>query len=264
MSPLQAIFFGVLQGATEFLPVSSSGHLAVTKHLFHLQEVPLLFDVILHVATLLVVLIVFRRRVGKLLLALGRFIIRKQEEEDKTQLRLIGVILLATLLTGILGLALERLEVGSYPKMVSILFIVTGLILVISSRWVGRVDYEAIGIKQGLIAGIAQGFGVLPGISRAGITISAALLSGMNREKAGEFSFLISLPAIAGALLLELRNVEALFSAVSPLMVAIGFLSAFLTGLAALLLLLKLVEKGKLYFFALYLIPLGVVGTVFL
>lgn len=264
MTNMQALFFGFLQGVTEFLPVSSSGHLAVTKHLFSLQEVPLLFDVILHVATLLVVLIVFRRRVGKLLLALGRFIIRRTVEEDREQLRLIGVILLATILTGVLGLALERLELGSYPKLVSLLFILTGVILVVGSRWKGRVDYASIGVKQGVIAGIAQGLGVLPGISRSGITISAALLSGMTREKAGEFSFLISLPAIAGALLLELRDAEALFSAVAPLQVALGFLAAFVTGLVSLLLLLKLVEGGKLYFFSFYLIPLGFFGMMFL
>jgi undecaprenyl-diphosphatase len=264
MNFFQALILGVLQGATEFLPVSSSGHLALMKHFFELTEVPLLFDVILHIATLVVVLLFFRKRVAKLLLALAHLVRGKRSEEDKIQLRLILVILLATFFTGVIGLGLEGLEVGSYPRLVSSLLIVTGIILILARTWSGNVDYGSIGLKQGLITGIAQGLGVLPGISRSGITISAALLSGMDREKAGEFSFLISLPAIAGALLLELRHLNDLFASVSPSMVLVGFISAFATGMVSLSLLLSLVRKGRLYYFSFYLIPAGILGIILL
>jgi undecaprenyl-diphosphatase len=125
------------------------------------------------------------------------------------------------------------------------------------------VSYGTIGVKQGIYTGIAQGLGVFPGISRAGITISAALMSGMNREKAGEYSFLISIPAILGALLLKLKEADALFVSVAPVTVAVGFSSAFIVGLLSLLLLLKIVHRGKLYLFSFYLIPLGLLGLVF-
>lgn len=262
MNSVQAILLGALQGVTEFLPVSSSGHLALMKHFMRLSDVPLLFDVILHVATLIVVLFVFRARIGALLKALAHGAARTVTEEDKVQLRLVLIILVATVLTGAIGLALEGLDAARYPKLVSALFIVTGIILVAARGMSGGVDYTAIGLRQGVVTGIAQGLGVLPGISRSGITISAALLSGMDRDKAGELSFLISLPAIAGALLLELRDADALFSAVSPAMVMTGFVSALVTGFLSLSLLLMLVRKGQLYLFSFYLIPAGVVGLI--
>jgi len=228
-----------------------------------LEDVPMLFDVIMHVATLFVVLIVFRDRVGRLLLSLGRTLIFHRSEEDTENLRLFGVIMIATVLTGALGLGIETLEPGTNIKLVSALFIVTGLILVWTRFQQGTVSYGTIGVKQGIYTGIAQGLGVFPGISRAGITISAALMSGMNREKAGEYSFLISIPAILGALLLKLKEADALFVSVAPVTVAVGFCSAFIVGLLSLLLLLKIVHRGKLYLFSFYLIPLGIIGLVF-
>lgn len=263
MTLIQAFFLGAVQGVAEFLPVSSSGHLAVLKHLMELQEVPLLFDVLLHVATLAVVFWVFRSRIAKLIIACVHLVLRKTGEEDLYQLKLIGIILIATFFTGVLGLFLENLEIGAYPRLVSLFFLITGLILVLSRRWKGGLDYTQIGPKQGIIAGIAQGLGVIPGISRSGITISAALLSGMNREKAGEFSFLISLPAILGALLLELKDVGDLLQTVSISSLLVGFVSALVVGFFSLKLLLKLVNSGKLYLFAIYLIPLGLAGLFY-
>ncbi|HKK64746.1 MAG TPA: undecaprenyl-diphosphate phosphatase [Clostridia bacterium] len=263
MTFIQSILLGAMQGVTEFLPVSSSGHLVVFRRFMALEDVPMLFDVIMHVATLFVVLIVFRDRVGRLLLSLGRTLIFRRSEEDMENLRLFGVIMIATVLTGVLGLGIETLDPGANIKLVSLLFIVTGLILVWTRFQQGTVSYGTIGAKQGIYTGIAQGLGVFPGISRAGITISAALMSGMNREKAGEFSFLISIPAILGALLLKLKEADALFVSVAPVTVAVGFCSAFLVGLLSLLLLLKIVHRGKLYLFSFYLIPLGIIGLFF-
>jgi undecaprenyl-diphosphatase len=263
MTLMQSIMLGVLQGVTEFLPVSSSGHLVVLRRFMNLQEVPILFDVLLHVATLFVVLIVFRDRVGRIIVALGRALIGKKDEEDGENLRLFWVIILATAITGVIGIGLEQLEAGRNIKLVSALFIVTGGILWWTRFQQGTVNYGTLGMKQGLITGIGQGLGVLPGISRSGITISAALVSGMDREKAGEYSFLLSIPAILGALLLKLKEAEALFSSISPMVVAAGFASAFFVGLLSLLLLLRLVRRGRLYLFSFYLVPFGIAGLLF-
>ena len=243
----ESLLLGAIQGITEFLPVSSSGHLVVMRSVMDLNEIPLLFDVVLHVATLFVVLIVFRDRVGRIIVAVGKTFVGKGDDEDRENLRLLGIIIVSTLITGVVGLSLEGLPWFGNVKAVSALFIVTGIILVSTRFARGNIGYGTIGLKQGAIAGLAQGFGVLPGISRAGATISAALLSGMNREKAGEYSFLISIPAIVGALIL-----------------AAGFAGSFVVGMVSLLLLLSLLRRGRLYLFSIYLIPLGLGGLFFL
>jgi len=263
MTYLQAVLLGALQGVTEFLPVSSSGHLVVLRQFMQLQDVPLLFDVILHVATLFVVLIIFRDRIGRIILSLLRVLALSKKEEDGENVRLFGIILVSTLITGVLGLGIESLEVGSHIRFVSVFFVLTGVILWVTRYTNGTINYGTIGIKQGLAAGFAQGLGVFPGISRSGITISAALLSGMNREKAGEYSFLISVPAILGALVLELKDLDALFVSMSPLKIAAGFGTAFAVGLLSLMLLLNIIKKGRLYLFTFYLVPLGIFGFFF-
>lgn len=262
MSFIQSIILGALQGFTEFLPVSSSGHLAVVESFMNLQEVPVLFDILLHLATLLVVIIVFRNRLLGVIISL--FKRNNINDEDKANRKLFVMILVSTFFTGIIGLGLNGLEVENYLFVIYIFFITTGIILIGSKFWGGSIDYSSLGLKQGVITGISQGLGVLPGISRSGITISAALLSGMTREKAGEYSFLISLPAILGAFILEFKDAEGLLDMVDPIIIGTGMLSAFLVGLLSLKILLKLIKNGNLYFFSFYLIPLGVAGLIFL
>lgn len=262
MSFIQSIILGALQGFTEFLPVSSSGHLAVVESFMNLQEVPVLFDILLHLATLLVVIIVFRNRLLGVIISL--FKRNNINDEDKANRKLFVMILVSTFFTGIIGLGLNGLEVENYLFVIYIFFITTGIILIGSKFWGGSIDYSSLGLKQGVVTGISQGLGVLPGISRSGITISAALLSGMTREKAGEYSFLISLPAILGAFILEFKDAEGLLDMVDPIIIGTGMLSAFLVGLLSLKILLKLIKNGNLYFFSFYLIPLGVAGLIFL
>lgn len=261
MTFIQSILLGALQGFTEFLPVSSSGHLAVVESFMKLQEVPVLFDILLHIATLLVIIIVFRTRLIGIIISL--FKRNKINDEDKANRRLFLMILVSTFFTGVIGLGLNGLEVENYLSVIYLLFIITGLILIGSKFWGGNIDYSSLGLKQGVITGISQGLGVLPGISRSGITISAALLSGMSREKAGEYSFLISLPAILGAFILKFKDAEGLMNMVDPLVIGGGMLSAFIVGLFSLKILLKLIKKGNLYLFSFYLIPLGIIGLIF-
>jgi len=261
MTFIQSILLGALQGFTEFLPVSSSGHLAVVESFMKLQEVPVLFDILLHLATLLVVIIVFRNRLIGIVISL--FKRNNIKNEDKANRKLFLMILVSTFFTGIIGLGLNNLEVEKYLFIIYFLFIITGFILIGSKFWGGSIDYSSLGLKQSVITGISQGLGVLPGISRSGITISAALLSGMSREKAGEYSFLISLPAILGAFILEFKDAEGLLDIVDPLIIGAGMISAFIVGLLSLKILLKLIKNGKLYLFSFYLIPLGIMGLFF-
>ena len=226
-----------------------------------LQEVPLLFDVLLHIATLLVVVIVFYERIWNILKSLGKVITRKTlGEGERENIRLFLVILLATVFTGSLGLFIEKLHIEGQVKIIFGLFIVTGIILLLSRKWGGKNGYSNLRAKHGIITGIAQGLGVLPGISRSGITISAALLSGMSREKAGEYSFLISIPAILGALILQLKDAGTLAGSTAPGVIAAGMVSAFVVGMVSLKVLIRLIKKGNLYFFSFYLIPLGLAG----
>lgn len=295
MSIVQAIALGILQGISEFIPISSSGHLVIARHLMGLGEVPILFDVILHIATLIVIVHIFRDRIIRILVSLwrgGSRIWRARilpgdgktaksagrggdpphdsggmtalPQEDLVNLRLARLVIIATVLTAVLGLGIAELDLARFPKLVSALFIVTGVVLMASRFLHGTLDYHQIGTRHAVITGIAQGISVLPGISRSGITITAALATGIDRSRAGEFSFLISVPAVLGALVLTLRDLGDLRASVSLPALAAGFVASLVAGYVALILLLRLIRGGKLYLFAFYLIPLGILGLLLL
>jgi undecaprenyl-diphosphatase len=263
MTTIQAIILGALQGVTEFLPVSSSGHLVVMKNLLDVTEIPILFDVLLHLSTLAVVVIVFRKIIGAIAASLYRGIARRTREGDRENLKLFLIIAVATLVTVVIGYAVSFLHVEQKPKVVSLLFIATAAILIGTKFVKGKKNYGDIGLKEGIITGAAQGLGVFPGISRSGITISASLYAGLSREKAGEFSFLISIPAVLGAFILTLRDAETLGSMVRTGPLALGIGVSFFVGLGSLLLLLRLIRKGRLYFAAFYLVPLGILSFIY-
>ncbi len=264
MSFLKAIILGVIQGIAEFLPVSSSGHLLVTRNLMDLGDVPVLFDIILHIATLFVVCFVFRERIIILFRTLFRWIIRKNDEKDRANLNTIVLILVSTFFTGIIGYFINKVEFFQNPRIVSVFFIITAIILWLSRYGKAKKSYGEIGVKEGVYLGIAQGLGVIPGISRSGITISTGLLAGIDREKAGEISFIISIPAILGALLLDLKDSVILFSEIAAVKIVVAFITTVIVGYFSLLLLMKLIRGGRLYFFSFYLLPLGVIGLIFL
>jgi undecaprenyl-diphosphatase len=278
MSVLEGILLGVLQGIAEFLPISSSGHLAIAQELFNLEDVPLLFDVFLHLATLGAVVLFFHKRIWSLLQVMGRWICRRSLPEDKADLQTIVALLLGTLVTGIFGIFLSDVVEDIDEKLICIGFFVTAGLLIFGDAMEERRRKKRLatdpdftvgksgGVKplQGLGIGLAQGFGVLPGISRSGSTIAGALLCGVDREQAGEFSFLLSIPAILGAFVLQLEDLDEIGSAVGIAPVVAGCISAFIAGIFALSVLMKIVRKGKLEWFAVYLIPLGILGLIFL
>lgn len=264
MSSLQSLLLGVLQGVAEFLPISSSGHLALLKNVMNLADIPILYDVLLHVSTLVVVVIVFRARIAAILSSIWRALRRSGRPEDGENLKLTLYILAATVVTAVIGFFLSRFEELFFhrPRTVSLLLLLTALILLSTLLSKAKRDYVNMGILGALLIGLAQGIGVLPGISRAGITIAAALLWGLDRQRAGEFSFLLAIPAILGALLLQLRQAGSLFEAVDPLAVIVGLLASFAVGLVSLLACLRIVRKGKLAWFSVYLVPLAVISFI--
>lgn len=278
MSILEGILLGLLQGVAEFLPISSSGHLAIAQELFDLEDVPLLFDVFLHLATLGAVILFFRKRIWSLLQVVGRWITRRSLPEDKADLQTIVALLLGTFVTGVFGILLSDVVEDIDEKIICVGFFITAGLLFFGDateerrrkkRLAADPDFtvgKSGGVKplQGLGIGLAQGFGVLPGISRSGSTIAGALLCGVDREQAGEFSFLLSIPAILGAFVLQLDDLDEIGFAVGLAPVVAGCIAAFVAGIFALAVLMKIIRKGKLEWFALYLIPLGILGLLFL
>ena len=279
MSVIEGILMGLLQGVAEFLPISSSGHLAIVQKLFDLEDVPLLYDVFLHLATLGAVILFFRKRIWSLLQVVGRWICRRSLPEDRADLQTIVALLLGTVVTGIFGIVLSDVVENIDVKYICVGFFVTAGLLIFSDtvesrRQKKRLAAEANstgegklrGVKplQGLGIGLAQGFGVLPGVSRSGSTIAGALLCGVDREQAGEFSFLLSIPAILGAFVLQLKDLGEMSSTVGLAPVVAGCIAAFVAGIFALAVLMKIIRKGKLEWFAAYLIPLGILGLLFL
>jgi undecaprenyl-diphosphatase len=193
---------------------------------------------------------------------LARWAARRKDvpAEDAENLALVPPALAATAVTAVVGLGIERFLPVESPRVASALLLVTAALLIASSRFRGTRGYDRLGPGRGALIGLAQGIGVLPGISRSGITISAGLAAGLERETAGEFAFLLAVPAVAGALLLEMKDLADLGAAVGPAPLAVGFLAAFIAGIASLCQLLPLVRKGRLAWFAAYLIPAGLAG----
>ncbi|ORC31120.1 undecaprenyl-diphosphatase [Marispirochaeta aestuarii] len=262
MTFFEAVFLGFLQGITEFLPVSSSGHLVIARQFLEIRDIPVLFDVLLHISTLLVVCLVFRKTLLRLVTSFVRLLgAKKVDADDRGS---ILAIIVATFVTAVLGLGIESLSPGENPVLVAVLFLVTGIILFLPRIFSWGGEDRTPGIKTGLIVGAAQGLGVFPGISRSGITITASLGAGLSRERAGEFAFIISIPAILGALVLTLRDLESLSGRIDLLSLAGGMLASFLVGYVSLRLLLRLVRGGNLHYFSFYLVPLSLISLLIL
>lgn len=253
------IFLGIVQGLTEFLPVSSSGHLVFFQSLFGMKEPQLFFDVMLHFGTLLAVAVYFRADIRKIVQGMGAVL--KGSEKNREGGRLFLWIILASIPTGIMGLFLrdwfESLFVK--PKAVGGMLLITGLVLWLT-RWTkgeGR-PLEKMGWVDALLIGIAQGIAIIPGISRSGATISIGLFCGLNRELSGRFSFLLSIPAILGATFLELIKID-LAQAQELWITLLGTSVSFGAGLLSLTFLMKIIRRGKIANFSYYCWTMGLV-----
>lgn len=269
MEIYQAVVLGIIQGLTEFLPVSSSGHLVLTQHLFGLKEPALFFDVSLHVGTLVAVLIVFFQEIKSILMtvifrgvsiALGKK--REETDREKRDLSLVTAIIAGSVPTAIMGLCFREIAhtlFSSTTLVGTMLLITAALLWSIRNRADDIEAPGAITLKRSLVIGFVQGLAVIPGISRSGSTIVAGLYLGLGRKEAARFSFLLCLPAIIGAEILGIRDAMATGVTLDGA-VLIGTLVSFVVGYFALKVLLGLVNQGRLHVFAPYCAVVGVVA----
>ncbi|MHC1693063.1 MAG: undecaprenyl-diphosphate phosphatase [Sphaerochaetaceae bacterium] len=265
LSVWEGLLLGVIQGLAEFLPISSSGHLILFRDILSMPELPLLFDVLLHVATLLVICTYYRTLIIRLCAAFFRWLAGKKRQEDQGDLKLIGTMVVATLITVGFALVFRAIGVGDFQaRTVCVMLLVTAALLASASFPKGQTGYSGFTWKQALITGIAQGFGTLSGISRSGITLTASLWSGMDRKTAGEYTFILSIPAVLGALVLSLMDFGSGSPSLPVLPVIVGCAAAFATGMAGLRLLLWMVQKARLWYFSIYLVVVGVLGLTVL
>jgi len=254
MNTITSALLGAIQGLTEFLPVSSSGHLVLFQNLLGYKEPELLLDTTLHLGTLTAVFIYFYSDLKKIASDTIKL------DGKSPNVNLLIWILVASIPTGLIGLIfrhpLEALFHDSYK--VGIMLITTGFILLTTRliRFAKKASLT-VGLLPALAIGIAQGIAIIPGISRSGITIACALIIGLERELAGRFSFLLSIPAIIGAALLQLKGEEIARVGIASL--GAGFLAAALVGLLALKLLMGMVRQGHLHYFAPYCWLAGIV-----
>ena len=261
MSLLEAIIIGIIQGLTEFLPVSSSGHIELSKAIFSIElEEGLLFTVLLHAATALSTVVVFRSEIMGLLRGLTSF---KWNEETKY----CWMILLSMIPAALVGLFLEDQIDELFNEnvlMVGLMLLVTGVILLVSDK-ADRSNAGTINNSRAAIMGLVQAIAILPGISRSGSTIATGVLLGMDRSKAARFSFIMVLPLIAGAAfkkLIEYISLPASSAATMPITsMTAGFVAAFIAGLFAIRWMIKLVEKSQLKWFAYYCFVVGAVSV---
>ena len=244
MNIFEAVFLGLIQGLTEFIPVSSSGHLVIAQYFLDIKEDQILFNVILHIGTLIPIFIIFWQDIKDMILL-------KKEKRKET-----FYILLAIIPTGIIGVLFEDIfeSLFSNAYLTALMLIVTGIILYVTELIEGGVkDVEALKFWQPLLVGIAQGGAIIPGISRSGTTIAASLFQGLNREAAARFSFLMSIPVIGGAGFLQFLNVVESGSFNLELkIVLLGFFSAVISGYFAIKILLKVLAEKKLNYFSYY------------
>ncbi len=277
MGLLDALILGILQGLTEFLPVSSSGHLALGKHLLGLPTHGLMFEVMLHVATALAVVLAFHKRLAGLINALPHALDRsawklspdsgKDHNERAGNLRLLFFLILGTVPAGVAGLLLKDAVESAFnsPRMVCLMLIATGAVL-IASRFAPKESKRGLTWPRVVLIGMAQACALLPGISRSGTTITAGMLCGLSPVLAAEFSFLLALPAIFGATVVEIASQFAVappdFPGTWPLVVGLG--SAFFSGLIAIFFLLKVLQKGRFDYFAWYCWTVAALGLILL
>lgn len=271
MNTIEAIVLGAIQGLTEFLPVSSSGHLVLFQNLFGLKEPELLFDICLHVGTLAAVLIVFYREILDILTALVRIPGRLRSAGGIANLlagdrsiRMALLIVVGSIPTAVIGLLFKEITDRLFGSLtiVGCMLLVTGTLLWLTRaiRSQGR-PVEQTTLKDAIVIGIVQGLAILPGISRSGSTIATALFLGVDRTVAGRYSFLLSIPAIVGALALSLDTPE-LHTTIPLETILAGSVISAAIGWLALLILLRVVDRGQLHRFAPYCWIVGAITLV--
>lgn len=284
MSILESLFMGLIQGVTEFLPVSSSGHLAIFKNIFKLNtDTGILFDVLLHVGTLVAIVLVFRKDIGRLIVEGFRFLYdiienikifihNKKTGDAKRYKKLVPnnyrkfvvLIIVSTIPTGIIGLVLENTVIAANATLLAPgigLFITGILLLVVDYFKAGNKIPKDVTYRDAVAIGICQGIATFPGISRSGMTIVACLLCGLNRKFAVKYSFIMSIPAVFGAAILEFKDIPGSGITIPQFFIYLaGAVIAGAVGYLCIKAMLILVQKKKFRYFAIYCFLVGIVS----
>ena len=250
----QAIILGIVQGITEFFPISSSGHLVVLQNLLGLKEGMLSFDIFLHFGTLISIVIFFRKDIIKMLIT------------DRSMLWFIMIGSIPTFIIGILFKDVVE-SLFSSSRIVGVSFMITGCFLLLASifaayRKKARRE-RPLGFINSIIVGIAQGIAVVPGISRSGATIGTALVAGLDADTALRFSFLLALPAILGANLLKVRHIYGNLVSIEMVPFLAGGIAAMIAGLIAIRAMFGILRKNLFFLFGIYCILAGATVVMF-
>ncbi len=254
MDIFDAVFLGIIQGLTEFLPISSSGHLVIFQKLLGFQQQQLLFDCALHVGTLLAVVIYFSKDIKRIF----KSVLSKKENTDS--------FLLKDIITGSIPTAIIGFLFKDYFERAFSSALIAGIMLCVTGLFVGATKFipegskKRVGLIRSVLIGIAQGIAIIPGISRSGATIVCGLMCKIDRELAFKFSFLLSIPAISGAFILEAVKINQIENVI-PL--SLGTISSAIVGLIALRFLNNLIKKGNLYYFSPYCFAIGISTIVY-
>lgn len=259
LSYFEAIVLGILQGITEFFPISSSGHLVLGEHLLNLNDGEFFyFNVLVHIATLVAVLFYFRKQILNL--------IKGVFKKDKHQLNLFYAIIIGTIPAVLAALFFKDVVEQAFqsPSITLKAMLVTGLFFIFAEIYSTKMVDDELTPKRGLMIGIAQAFALIPGVSRSGSTLAMGLMNRLDRVKAAEFSFLLAIPAIAGAGVFTAMDAAASSQTFQWGEYFAGFVAALFSGYISIKILMKLYEKHSLYWFAGYLIVLSIVGHIFI
>jgi len=261
---VRSIVFGIVQGLTEFLPVSSSGHLEIAKYVMgddSVAQQSMMMTVVLHFATALSTIVVFRKEIGEIVSGLFK------PSEDRSEFWFCVKIVLSMIPAAIVGVCFdEQIEALFSQQMllVGLMLLVTGALLLMADR--AKTTEKPVSVVNAVIIGISQAIAILPGISRSGATISTSVLLGIDREKAARFSFLMVVPLIFGKMakdvLSAVKDGTTLVDAGQMLPLTIGFVAAFVTGLVACLWMIRLVKACQLTWFSIYCFIVGVLVII--
>jgi undecaprenyl-diphosphatase len=256
-SYIETIILGMLQGLTEFLPVSSSGHLVLAQHLFGVKEGALFFDIMLHAASALAVIFVFRKDI----VSLASGSIAADRTVRTTAWKYLFLLIIASVPAGVAGILFKDFFEGlfSNTQAVGFCLLCTGTVLFLTL--LRKREGDSVTFLQAITIGLAQAVAIMPGISRSGSTIAIALIIGVSRNEAGKFSFFLALPAILGAAALHLKDVSLDTIAWGPVLA--GFVTSLIVSIVALQMLLWFVRGGKLYYFGFYCVVIGTLSLLF-
>lgn len=259
MEVIDAIILGVIQGLTEFLPVSSSGHLELGKAILGDNSLPkesLLFSVVLHFATALSTIVVFRKDILEIIKGILKF----EWNEDMNFISKIAISMIPATITGVFFEEELELLFGGQIALVGFMLIITALLLYLADR--AKNTNKSVSFSNAFIIGISQAIAILPGISRSGATISTSVLLGNDKTKAARFSFLMVVPLIFGKIAKDILNGELTYESSNFLPLSIGFVAAFIAGLFACTWMIALVKKSKLTYFSIYCAIVGLIAII--